>query len=68
MKMLRIIFKLILFIFSFGLAFAEEIPELQILGIEPNAGPDYGETKVVVRLDKLTKDLISKFPSPKVKN
>ena len=68
MKLLKSIYKFILFIYSLSSIFCDDdFPELQILGIEPNAGPDYGETRVLVRLDNLTKDLRLKYPSPKVK-
>jgi len=66
MKMLESIYKLILFIYSFGLIFSDEIPELKILGIEPNAGPEYGETRVIVRISNLTQEMINLYPYPKV--
>lgn len=66
MKMLESIYKLILFIYSFGLIFSDEFPELKILGIEPNAGPEYGETRVIVRLSNLTQEMINLYPYPKV--
>ena len=67
MKMLENIYRFIIFIYSLGLILSDDFPELTILGIEPNAGPEYGETRVVVRLDnKFTKPLRLKFPSPKV--
>jgi hypothetical protein len=67
MKMLESIYKIFLFIYSLSLIFCEDnFPKLQMLGIEPNAGPDYGETRLLVRLENLTKDLILKYPTPKV--
>ena len=65
--MLESIYKIFLFIYSLSLIFCEDnFPKLQMLGIEPNAGPDYGETRLLVRLVNLTKDLILKYPTPKV--
>ncbi len=65
--MLESIYKIFLFIYSLSLIFCEDnFPKLQMLGIEPNAGPDYGETRLLVRLENLTKDLILKYPTPKV--
>ena len=68
MKMLESIYKLILFIYSFGLILSDEFPEFKILGIEPNAGPEYGETRVIVRFSNLTQELINIYPYPKVNN
>lgn len=65
--MLESIYKFVIFIYSLALIYCDDFPELQILGIEPNAGPDYGETRVLVRLENLTKALRLKYPSPKVK-
>lgn len=64
--MLESIYKFILFIYTIGHVLSEEIPELKILGIEPNAGPDYGETRVTVRLSNLSREFIEKYPYPKV--
>lgn len=64
--MLESIYKIIFIIYSFGLILADDFPELKLLGIEPNAGPDYGETRVTVRFSNLTQELIKKYPYPKV--
>jgi hypothetical protein len=66
MKMLESMYKLILLVYSSGLILSDDFPGLNILGIEPNAGPDYGETRVTVRYDYLTQDLADKYPRPKV--
>ena len=64
--MLQSMFRFILFIFSFGLIFSNEYPKLKIEGINPNAGPEYGETRVTVRLSELDIKLTKKYPTPKV--
>ena len=66
MKMLESIFKLIFILYSFVMILADQFPELKLQGIEPNGGPDYGETRVIVRFSNLTQDLIKKYPYPKV--
>lgn len=43
-----------------------ELTELEILGIEPNGGPIYGETRVTVRLKDFNTDLIDEYDRPKV--
>jgi hypothetical protein len=56
--------------FIFGLlgVIKSQIPtDLEILGIEPNAGPTYGETRVIVRLKDFDKNLIDNYPHPNVK-
>ena len=44
----------------------KELGQLEILGIEPNAGPVYGETRVTVRLKDFDADLIDDYDRPKV--
>lgn len=43
-----------------------EVSELEIMGIEPNAGPVYGETRVTVRLRDFDTSLIDSYDRPKV--
>jgi hypothetical protein len=50
------------------LFFNKEVGQLEILGIEPNAGPVYGETRVLVRLKDFDRDLIDEYDRPKVRN
>ena len=38
--------------------------DIRILGIEPNSGPETGETRVIVRLQNFNKDLIPDYPHP----
>lgn len=47
--------------------FSIELTQLEILGIEPNAGPEYGETRVTVRLNNFDKNLIDDYDRPKVR-
>mgnify|MGYP000973802848 CR=1 FL=1 len=45
-----------------------EIPtDLEILGIEPQSGPVYGETRVIVRLKDFNSELIESYPHPSVR-
>lgn len=41
--------------------------DLEIMGIEPNSGPVYGETRVLVRFKDFNTNLIEEYPHPKVK-
>lgn len=61
-------FKFLLLVFSalVKLILNAEVSDLEILGIEPNAGPVYGETRVTVRLRDFNKDLIDTYDRPKV--
>ena len=43
-----------------------EVPPLEILGIEPNGGPVYGDTRVLVRIKDFNRDLIDDYDRPKV--
>ena len=43
-----------------------ELTQLEIQGIEPNAGPVYGETRVTVRLNNFDSSLIDAYDRPKV--
>ena len=38
--------------------------DIRILGIEPNSGPETGETRVLVRLQNFNIDLIDDYPHP----
>ena len=38
--------------------------DIRIMGIEPNSGPETGETRVLVRLQNFNKDLIPTYPHP----
>jgi hypothetical protein len=40
--------------------------KLELLGIEPNAGPDSGETRVLVRFKDIDREIIEQYPHPKV--
>lgn len=62
-------FKRFLFLATFlvHLILGKEPMELEILGIEPNAGPTYGETRVLVRLKSFDRDLIDDYDKPKVR-
>jgi hypothetical protein len=42
--------------------------DIEILGIEPQSGPVYGETRVIVRLKDFDTDLIEDYPHPNVIN
>jgi hypothetical protein len=44
-----------------------DISDLEVLGIEPNAGPSYGETRVLVRFRNFHPSIIEDFPHPRVK-
>jgi hypothetical protein len=41
------------------------VPNVVIQGIEPNSGPDNGQTKVLVRLKEFDKSLVEIYPHPK---
>lgn len=43
-----------------------EVPPIEILGIEPNGGPVYGDTRVLVRIKDFNRDLIDDYDRPKV--
>lgn len=60
--------KLILFVFVSLIQYIwnVELGELEIQGIEPNGGPEYGETRVTVRLKDFNTDLIDEYDRPKV--
>ena len=45
---------------------AKDLEDVEILGIEPNSGPVYGETRVLVRIKEFDVNLIEDFPHPKV--
>lgn len=47
--------------------FGAELHDLTILGIEPNAGPVSGNTRVTVRLKDFDKNLIDDYDRPKVR-
>jgi hypothetical protein len=40
--------------------------KLQLLGIEPNAGPDSGETRVLIRFAEIDRGIKEEYPHPKV--
>jgi hypothetical protein len=40
--------------------------KLQLLGIEPNAGPDSGETRILVRFTEMDRTIKEEYPHPKV--
>jgi hypothetical protein len=42
------------------------INDLEVLGIEPNAGPSYGETRVLVRFRDFNPIIIEDYPHPRV--
>lgn len=44
----------------------EEETMLEIDGIEPNSGPLYGETRVLVRLNNFKDKYVNLYPQPKV--
>lgn len=44
---------------------SKEPGDIEILGIEPNAGPVYGETRVLVRIKDFDRDLIDDYDRPK---
>lgn len=46
--------------------FNKEVGQIEIQGIEPNSGPVYGETRVVVRIRDFDRDLIDDYDRPKV--
>jgi hypothetical protein len=56
----------ILYLTNIFKSIEKKVSPLEILGIEPNAGPEYGETRVLVRLKDFDKDLIDDYPRPKV--
>jgi hypothetical protein len=43
------------------------LDDLEIMGVEPNAGPSYGETKVLVRFKDFDPSIIEDYPRPRVK-
>lgn len=61
-------FKFALFVISTlaKLVWSSDLPDLEILGIEPNAGPVYGETRVTVRIKNFDKNLIDTYDRPTV--
>ena len=59
-------FILLTFLSLIELILNKELGQLEILGIEPNAGPVYGETRVTVRLKDFDADLIDDYDKPKV--
>lgn len=64
--LISIIFQLFFF-GLFGVIQSIEPQDLEIMGIEPNAGPIYGETRVTVRMREFDKSLIDSYPHPKVR-
>ena len=44
----------------------KEVGQIEIQGIEPNSGPVYGETRVLVRVKDFDRDLIDDYDRPKV--
>lgn len=56
-----------LFVSFFQYILGAELTQLEILGIEPLGGPEYGETRVSVRLKDFNKDLIDDYDRPKVR-
>ena len=44
----------------------EEETMLEIDGIEPNSGPLYGETRVLVRLNNFKDKYLNLYPQPKL--
>ena len=50
----------------FEIILLQEEVMVEIDGIEPNAGPLYGETRVLVRLKNLNEKYVNLFPLPKV--
>jgi hypothetical protein len=40
--------------------------KLKLQGIEPNAGPDTGETRVLVRFEEIDISIKETYPHPKV--
>lgn len=59
-------FILLTFLSLIEIILNKELGQLEILGIEPNAGPVYGETRVTVRLKDFDADLIDDYDKPKV--
>jgi len=57
---------ILLFVSLIQYIFGVELGQLEIQGIEPNGGPEYGETRVVVRLKEFNTDLINEYDRPKV--
>ena len=43
------------------------LDDLEVMGIEPNAGPSYGDTRVLVRFKNFDPNLIEDHPRPRVK-
>jgi hypothetical protein len=59
MYFLQIIFSIFIYI---------RTQEIKLLGIEPMSGPEYGETRVLVRMKDFQTDLKDDYPNPKVIN
>jgi hypothetical protein len=49
------------------LVWSSDLPDLEILGIEPNGGPVYGETRVTVRMKNFDNSLIDIYDRPSVR-
>lgn len=59
-------FALLVITAIFKLVLGADLTEIEILGIEPNAGPVYGETRVTVRMKDFDKNLIDTYDRPTV--
>lgn len=63
--MIKAIF-LLCYISLINLLNSLDVPLLEIQGIEPNGGPVYGDTRVLVRIKDFNRDLIDDYDRPKV--
>jgi len=56
-----------LFLGFFGGMKSFSFDDLEIMGIEPNAGPSEGETRVLVRFKNFDPSIIDEYSRPRVK-
>lgn len=56
-----------LFLGFFGGMKSFSFDDLEVMGIEPNAGPSDGETRVLVRFKNFDPSVIDEYPRPRVK-